>query len=216
MAIYELRNDIHSRIKNSLAPLSRVLTRFHVTPNQVSIAGMLLSVVAAALIVSGRLFMAGLVFLFAGLLDLLDGALAHYQGNSTRFGALLDSTLDRVSEGLILAAITYHFAVLGEPYYAVLTTLALLGSILVSYTRARVESLGATCTIGIATRPERVALLVAGLCADLLTIVIIVLVVATLYTTIQRLKQGADLLSPPYYRQEMRDSPDSRGLRDQK
>ena len=103
---------------------------------------MLVSGAAAALIVSGRLLSAGLVFLLAGLLDLLDGALAHYQGNSTRFGAMLDSTSDRISEGMILAAVTYHFAVLGKPYYAALTTLALLGSILVSYTRARAESLG--------------------------------------------------------------------------
>ena len=193
MTIYELRNDIHTRIKEGLIPVSRFLTRFHITPNQVSFAGMALSLTAAALIISGRLFLAGLMFLFAGLLDLLDGALAHYQGNSTRFGALLDSTLDRISEGVILAAITYHFAVLGQPYYAALTTLALLGSILVSYTRARAESLGANCTVGIATRFERIALLVVGLCANLLNVAVTVLLVATLFTAIQRLKQGANL-----------------------
>ena len=154
---------------------------------------MALSFTAAALIISGQLFLSGLVLLLAGLLDLLDGALAHYQCNSTRFGALLDSTLDRISEGVILAAITYHFAVLDESYYAALTALALLGSILVSYTRARAESLGATCTVGIATRPERIALLVIGLCANILNVVVTVLVAATLFTVIQRLKQGTSL-----------------------
>ncbi len=130
------------------------------------------------------------MFLVAGLCDLVDGALAQYQDNATRFGALLDSTLDRVSEGVVLAAITYHFAALGDSYYAALTTVALLGSVLVSYTRARAESLGATCTTGIATRSERVVLLVIGLCADMLAAAITLLVVVTALTTIQRLKQG--------------------------
>ena len=80
MTIYEIRKDIHNRIKEGLTPVSRILTRFYVTPNQVSVTGMVLSVTAGALIISGRLVLGGLVFLFAGLLDLLDGALAHYQG----------------------------------------------------------------------------------------------------------------------------------------
>ena len=195
MIIHRLRSDLHRRIKNGLIPLSRILTRLRVTPNQVSLTGLLLGVAAAGLVVSDRLLLAGLVFLFAGLLDLVDGALAQYQGNSTRFGAMLDSTLDRVSEGVILAAVTFLFASEGEPYYAALTTLALLGSVLVSYTRARVESLGATCKTGIATRPERIALIVVGLCFDQLKVAVAVLVIITLVTVIQRIKKGSDALT---------------------
>lgn len=183
----KLRNHLHDWIERVMAPLTRSLTRMGVTANQVTVAGLCTAIAAAGLVVADQLLLAGLVWLLAGLLDLLDGAMARHQHDAGGFGAFFDSTLDRISEGAILAAIAYHFAVRGEPITAALAVVALLGSLLVSYIRARAESLGAQCKVGVATRAERVLLLAVGLGADLLKPVVFVLIVVTAYTAGQRI-----------------------------
>ncbi|MDJ0947321.1 MAG: CDP-alcohol phosphatidyltransferase family protein [Alphaproteobacteria bacterium] len=182
----KLRAALHCRIESVLAPLTRALSRTGLAPNQVTIAGAVTSVFAAALIVIDQFVAAGVVWLLAGLLDLLDGAMARHQGRAGGFGAFIDSTLDRVSEGAIFAAIAYHFAVHGAPVAAALTLCALTGAILVSYTRARAEALGAHCKVGIATRPERILILTFGLWTGLLQPVIYVLLGMTAFTVAQR------------------------------
>lgn len=181
-----LRARLRRHLDEALTPLARVLMAWRVTPNQVSVAGLALSVAAAALIVGGELLLGGLLFAVASTLDALDGLVARLDGTASALGAFLDSTLDRVSEGLAFAAIAYHFAGQGLQMNAALVVVALLGSLLVSYTRARAEGLGLVCKVGLMTRAERVALLVAGLCFDQLAVVIYLLVVLTGITVAQR------------------------------
>ena len=141
-----IRDYFGIRVRRGFEPMLSALLKLHVTPNQVTIFGTLLNVAAAALIVLDHLIYAGVVFLLAGCCDMLDGALARRARQSTKWGAFLDSTLDRVSEGVVLAAIAYLLASQGHALDASLVVLALLGSVLVSYTRARAESLGVDTT----------------------------------------------------------------------
>jgi CDP-diacylglycerol--glycerol-3-phosphate 3-phosphatidyltransferase len=197
MAMYveKLRENLHDRLERSLEPLARWLTGLRVLPNHVTTAGLGANLLAAGLIVADQLALAGVAWLLAGGLDLLDGALARSQGKATRFGAFLDSTVDRISEGVVFSAIAYRFAVLDEPVNAALVVLALLGSLLVSYTRARTEALGARCKVGLVTRPERVLLLAVGLCLNLLPVVIYLLVSLTAVTVVQRIRHAFQELS---------------------
>ncbi len=157
-----------------------------ITPNEVTIAGTVLNVAAAALVITDHLIYAGIVFLVAGCFDMLDGALARLAQKVTPFGAFLDSTLDRVSEGVIFAAIAYLLALEGRSIDVALVVLALLGSVLVSYTRARAESLGLECKVGLMSRPERIILIALGLFFDVLPYVIYIMLALTVFTVIQR------------------------------
>jgi CDP-diacylglycerol--glycerol-3-phosphate 3-phosphatidyltransferase len=152
----------------------------------VSALGAVLNLVAAGLVVADHLVWAGAVFVVASCLDMLDGTLARLAQMVTPFGAFLDSTLDRASEGVVLAAVAYHFAQNGRPVDVALVVLALLGSLLVSYTRARAEALGLQCKVGIMSRPERVVLIAVGLFFNILPYAIYVLVALTGLTVVQR------------------------------
>ncbi len=158
-----LRDRAGQRLEALLGPIVLVLTRFEISPNQVTIAGLFVNLAAAWLVIRGDLFLAGAVYLLGGGFDLLDGMLARASNRVTAAGAYLDSTLDRVSEGVVFAAIAYAFASQGQAGDAGMVLLALLGSLLVSYTRARAEAMGIACKVGIATRPERIVLLAFGL-----------------------------------------------------
>ena len=188
MRIKRFRGYCHERIEVALQPLAGWLTRRGLLPVQVTLAGSLFSLLAAGLITADRLLPAGLVWLAAGLLDLLDGALARFQGTASASGAFLDSTVDRISEGVVFAAIVYHFAARDDAEGAALTALALLGSLLISSTRARAAGLGAQCEIGLITRAERVLLLTLGLCLDQMHAVILILVALTAFTVVQRIR----------------------------
>ncbi len=166
--------------------MAAALRWLRITPNEVTVAGTVLNVAAAALIVADHLIYAGIVFLVAGCFDMLDGALARLAQKVTRFGAFLDSTLDRVSEGVVFAAIAYLLATEGRTIDAALVVLALMGAMLVSYTRARAESLGVECRVGIMSRPERVILIALGLFFNVLPYVIYIMLALTVFTVIQR------------------------------
>jgi CDP-diacylglycerol--glycerol-3-phosphate 3-phosphatidyltransferase len=170
-----LRDRIHHSLDRYLLPLCRVLARFGVRPNQITLTGTLLCLLGAVLVATDRLVLGGLIWLAGSALDMLDGALARSQNQASRGGAFLDSTLDRISEGVMFTAIAYHFAAQGAALEAAVTVLALLGALLVSYTRARAEALGAECKVGIITRAERVVLLSLGLCLELVAPVIVLL-----------------------------------------
>ena len=195
-ALYRAREWARRVLEEAAAPFARFLARLHVTPNQVSLAGLALNAGAAAVIVEGELVWAGATYILAGSMDLLDGTLARTTAKAGRFGAFFDSTLDRVSEGIVFAAITYRFAVGDEELLAAATVIALLGSLLVSYVRARAEGLGGECKVGLLTRAERVVLLTAGLLADLLPAAIILLAVLTTVTVIQRIRHVARQFAP--------------------
>ncbi len=144
-------------------PIVNLVARTPLTPNAVTWLGFCITIAAAALIVTEHLLAAGIVVLVAGLFDMLDGALARVTNRVTRFGGILDSTLDRVSEAILLLGLLALFARDGETAESLLVGFALLGSLLVSYIRARMEGLGVECKAGLFTRPERVIVLALGL-----------------------------------------------------
>ena len=118
---------------------------------------------AVILVIEGYFVLAGLAFIFGSVMDTLDGRYSRMSGKGTMFGAFLDSTLDRIEEGAVLTAIAFNFADRGEAVPAAACVAAVLGSLMVSYTRARAEALGVECKVGIATRPVRVVILSIGL-----------------------------------------------------
>ncbi len=182
-----LRDLVDARLRLAIEPVTTVLWRLGVTPNQISVGGVALNLAAVGFVIAEHLPAAGLAYLAAGVFDLLDGSLARKVGRETAFGAFLDSTLDRVSEGLVFAAIAFHFTRQGDLVLPALVVLALLGSFMVSYTRARAEKLGCECKVGLASRAERVILLVVGLLSGLVAEVVAVLVALTAVTTAQRM-----------------------------
>jgi len=181
-----IREFFGVKLRRGFAPMLSALQRLKVTPNQVTVVGTLLNVAAAALIVTDHLIYAGIVFLVAGCCDMLDGALARRAGMSSPFGAFLDSTLDRVSEAVVMAGIAYLLAADGQAVDAGLVVLALMGGFLVSYTRARAESLGVECKVGLMSRPERIILIALGLFFDVLPYAIYIMLALTVFTVIQR------------------------------
>ena len=144
-------------------PVVRLLAKTPITPNAITWFGFLLAVGAAAFITTGHLFAAGFVVLIAGFFDILDGALARRTNQTTRFGAVLDATLDRLAEAVLLLGILFLYAREQSVAEILLVGLALLGSLLVSYIRARAEALGLECDVGLFTRAERVFVLALGL-----------------------------------------------------
>lgn len=194
--LYQAREWARDVLEKMAAPLARLLARLKVSPNQVSAAGFALNVVAAVCIATNDLVLAGVIYILAGCLDLMDGTLARVSGRATKFGAFFDSTVDRISEGVVFAAITYRFAIDGQSVLAAVVVLALLGSLLVSYVRARAEGLGGKCKVGLLTRAERVILLTLGLLFGLLAQTIVVLAVLTAVTVAQRIYHVARQFDP--------------------
>jgi CDP-diacylglycerol--glycerol-3-phosphate 3-phosphatidyltransferase len=144
-------------------PVARLLARLGLTPNAVTLLGLAVAGGSAYLLSIGNLWAGGVVLLFSGIFDLFDGALARLTGRVTKFGAFLDSMIDRVSEAVVLLGLLVFYIHRASTEGTVLVYLALVGSIMVSYLRARAEGLGIECKVGIMTRPERVAVLGAGL-----------------------------------------------------
>jgi CDP-diacylglycerol--glycerol-3-phosphate 3-phosphatidyltransferase len=175
------------------AAARRLVTAIHlrgVTPNALTLTGLAVTVVAAVMIGLGWLIPGGLVLLFAGLFDILDGAVARVTNRVHPYGAFLDSTSDRYAEVVTYAALLYHFiSRSGGELPAMLVIVALGGSLLVSYVRARAQSLGFTCDGGLLARPERVVITVAGLVVPLLLVPALwVLAVLTNLTALQRIR----------------------------
>ncbi len=144
-------------------PILHLLVKTSVTPNTITWFGFLLSVVAAALIATGSLLVAGILVLVAGLFDLLDGALARRTKQTTNFGAILDSTLDRLAETVILLGVLILYARAQSIVGIMLASIAIPSSLLVSYIKAKAEVLNIECEVGIFTRTERVIVLALGL-----------------------------------------------------
>jgi CDP-diacylglycerol---glycerol-3-phosphate 3-phosphatidyltransferase len=139
------------------------LIESRLTPNAISMVGLVLNVAAAVLVTQKLFFLAGVAFIVGSVMDTLDGRYSRMSGKGTLFGAFLDSTLDRIEEGLVLTAIAWYFADTGDSIAAAACVYVVLGSLMVSYTRARAEALGVECKVGLATRPVRVVVLSIGL-----------------------------------------------------
>jgi CDP-diacylglycerol--glycerol-3-phosphate 3-phosphatidyltransferase len=181
-------------IRRQAERLMSVLGRIPVTPNQITVVGVALTFVAAVLAALGYLRAAGVVLIFAGTFDILDGALARSSGRSYPYGAFLDSTLDRYSEGAIYIGLAAYFASMDGPlqrWLLLSTVAALAGSFLVSYVRARAQSLGFTCESGLFARPERVVATVVGLIFGgvVLYVVVFLLAILTNLTALQRIRE---------------------------
>ena len=173
-------------------PVAAALAKLGVSPNAVTLAGLVGAAVSAYLISQGVMWAGGLVMLFAGVLDLFDGALARATAQDSPFGALLDSVIDRISEIIVLLGLLIYYASIGSVEGSVLVYLAVAGSVMVSYLRARSEGLGIECKVGIMTRPERVAALGFGLIIGhwlplIIPIVLAIIALLTIFTTAQRL-----------------------------
>ena len=144
------------------------LIESRLTPNAISLTGFALCVVAAVLVWQDYFFLGGVAFIVGSVCDTLDGRYSRMSGKGTPFGAFLDSTLDRIEEGVVLTAVAAVFAAHDDQLAAAATVLAVLASLMVSYTRARAEALGVECKVGIASRAVRVVILSIGiLFADL-------------------------------------------------
>jgi CDP-diacylglycerol--glycerol-3-phosphate 3-phosphatidyltransferase len=172
------------------------LIESRLTPNAISMTGLVGNLIAAALVTQEEFFLAGIAFVIGSVMDTLDGRYSRMSGKGTPFGAFLDSSLDRVEEGIVLAAVGAYFAKVGDDLAVAAVVLAVLFSLMVSYTRARAEALGVECKVGLATRAVRVAIIAAGLLLakganvvdlDLLEPAVYVLAALTIFTTFQRM-----------------------------
>ncbi len=166
------------------------LHRWGVTPNAVTYTGFAFTIATALVLASGAFVVGGILLLFASLLDLVDGALARATKQSSTFGAFLDSTLDRYSESVTFLALAYHYSSQpGGQWPIVLVFLTIVGSLMVSYTRARAEGLAIECKEGWMQRPERLALLILGLLTGWMLPVLAIMAFLTNFTAVQRIYQ---------------------------
>jgi CDP-diacylglycerol--glycerol-3-phosphate 3-phosphatidyltransferase len=168
-------------------PVVTVLARLGVTPNQLTFAQLAGGVIAALVIASGELVWGGVALLLAASLDAFDGTLARTTGRATRFGGVLDSTVDRIFEGVVLAGVLYYYLDRDATLESMLVFATAVGSLCVSYVRARAEAEGVSIYDGLFTRGVRIIVLSAGLVLGLLGVVLWLLAVMTLVTTAHRL-----------------------------
>lgn len=188
-SLAEIRRNLARHITN---PLIGILSKSGIKPNTLTFIGLALNIAATYVIATGYFLLGGVLVLVSGLFDLLDGALARFIGQSTQFGAILDSTVDRISEALILCGILIWYLPKGATWEIMLVFAVLIGSFLISYIRARAEGLGLQCQVGLFTRAERVIVLAIGLLTNqifegALFIALCVLAVFVYITVIQRL-----------------------------
>jgi CDP-diacylglycerol--glycerol-3-phosphate 3-phosphatidyltransferase len=171
------------------------LIESRLTPNAISLTGFALCLVSAGLILADMIVLGGIAYIIGSICDTLDGRYSRMSGKGSPFGAFLDSTLDRVEEGVVLAALAYHFAEQGNGVEAAICAVAILASVMVSYTRARAEALGVDCKVGIGSRATRVVILSVGLLFvnglglgnfSLLAPAVILLAAIGIVTTLQR------------------------------
>jgi CDP-diacylglycerol--glycerol-3-phosphate 3-phosphatidyltransferase len=168
-------------------PVARALVGLRLRPNQLSFLGLVGSMCAAAAFTADQRRLGGLCLLLAGALDILDGALARASGQVSPFGAFLDSVLDRYSDLLVLAGLVFLFARLGRLEVVVAVLLALIGTVMVSYTRARAESIDVECRVGFMERGERMLVLILGALLDLLVPAIWVVALGANVTAVHRI-----------------------------
>ena len=199
-AAREPRRSRPRRDGSSTQELSAVmrerLIESRLTPNAISLTGFVLNVVAAVLVTQRLFFLAGVAFIVGSIMDTLDGRYSRMSGKGSPFGAFLDSTLDRLEEGIVLTAVAAYFASRHDELAVAAVVAAAVGSLMVSYTRARAEALGVACKVGLATRPVRVVILAIGLVFargaslggfSLLAPAVYVLAVLTAVTMLQRI-----------------------------
>lgn len=166
---------------------AELVAKTGISPNIVTTLGLLVALVTAWVLSTGHFFLGGFLVLLSGAFDMLDGAVARISGRSTRFGAILDSTFDRLSEAALFLGLLAYYANQGSFQEIVLVGAALVGSMLTSYVRARAEGLGLKCEVGFFTRPERVILLAIGLIFNQMLVILWIIAVLSNLVAWQRL-----------------------------
>jgi CDP-diacylglycerol--glycerol-3-phosphate 3-phosphatidyltransferase len=169
------------------APVARLLLRARVRPNHLTVLGLGVSIAAAYVFSVGRLRGGAALLAVAGLFDFFDGAVARLAGSDSDYGAFLDSVVDRYSDLAVLLGILVYYERTADTAGAILTMATLAGTVMVSYTKARAQSIGVSCEIGVMERPERLIALIAGATFHLLTPVMALLALLTNLTAIQRI-----------------------------
>ena len=168
------------------SPAARLLQKMGLTPNQLTVIGLLLSGATAYLLSIGLFVAGGVLLILASALDMADGSLARLQGRATAVGALLDSTADRISEAVIFLGLLLFYISPRSISEVLLIFLALISSFMVSYLRARGEGLGVDCNVGVMTRPERVLVLAAGLLLGQIFVALVVIAAFSFITALHR------------------------------
>jgi len=170
-----------------LDPLSHLLARLGIQPSLLSMIGLFAALAAGAAVAAGHISQGGWLFLFSGPFDALDGALARTAGLESRFGAFLDSFIDRYSEAAVLFGILCWATFRDHPILVLLTFLSMVGSFMVSYARARAGGLNISCRVGIFTRLERFIVLTLMLITEQLLVGLIILAFLANFTALQRM-----------------------------
>ena len=163
-----IEENFRTLVKTILLPVAKVLTAIGVTANMITLIGLIVNAIATFFLATGRLVIAGILILFAGSFDAMDGVVARISGkdDSNASGALLDSVIDRYSEAVIFLGAMIYFYHLSHLLGVILVFASMIGSILVSYVRARAEGLHIKCKVGLMQRPERIVLLALGILAQ--------------------------------------------------
>ncbi|HEX9922027.1 MAG TPA: CDP-alcohol phosphatidyltransferase family protein [Anaerolineae bacterium] len=170
-----------------LEPMARFVSWTGVSPNIITVIGFVLMVGVAIVLARGHLFWGGILIMGVALFDAIDGTLARMMGRTSRFGAFLDSTLDRFSEAVIFLGLFIYFSGRGQNLELYLIYATVVGSLMVSYARARAEGIGVQLREGLFTRLERVLLLIVGLLTSQMTVVLWLLAIFSNLTAIQRM-----------------------------
>ncbi|MFC2029149.1 CDP-alcohol phosphatidyltransferase family protein [Chloroflexota bacterium] len=171
----------------ALDGVAKVLARWNVSPDLVTLAGLVLTIGVAVLAAMGEIRWAGLAYVGAAVFDALDGTLARVSGKGSRFGAFLDSTIDRFEESIVFLGLAIYYALIGGLYEIPLILVATVASLMVSYTRARAEAIGVSCKVGFMTRVPRVAIMIVGMLLDQIVIALAIIAVTSLFTTFHRM-----------------------------
>lgn len=182
-----LREIISAPVNGLKTLLVKGLQAAGSNPNAITLAGLALNIWIAWLFAEGRIVLAGWLMILSGALDVLDGALANAAGRITRFGGFLDSVVDRYSDLVIWLGIIIFYARIGNLFYLVLSGIALIGTLMISYTRARAENLIPSCKVGFMERPERHITLMLGAIADHLVVAVWILAITTQIDALHRI-----------------------------
>jgi CDP-diacylglycerol--glycerol-3-phosphate 3-phosphatidyltransferase len=183
-----LRETLYPKVEPIVTRIVSFLTSQGISPVQLTLAGAALSLLTGVIYAKGYLFLGGILLFVAGAADLLDGPLARSTGRSSPFGAFLDSTVDRYSDFFVFAGLAAHFARTGEVFWFFVMLGIILGAFAVSYAKARAENFIKDCGVGFFGRSERILLLIAGtLVTPLLKLALLVLLVGTHATALQRI-----------------------------
>jgi CDP-diacylglycerol--glycerol-3-phosphate 3-phosphatidyltransferase len=170
-----------------LETIGQALARWNISPNAVTYLGLVLTIGVAILAALGETRWAGVAYIFGAICDALDGTLARVSGKGSRFGAFLDSTIDRFEESTVFLGLIIYYALVGGQLEIPLILVVTVGSLMVSYTRARAEAVGVTCKEGLMTRPVRVVIMIAAMILNQVLVALIILAVTSLLTTFHRM-----------------------------